>query len=304
MVEAEQTAKIINENRENYRGVARRGSVLYFVIADLALIDPMYQYSLEFFGRLFNRRLDKSAKSEVLAERLEVLFSDITESFYLNICRGLFEKDKLLYSFLNAASILRRNGDITAEEWGSYLRGSTSDFSENKNQTDYLSDELWGKVLGLEEAHFNFKDLSASFADDKTKDAWKKILRSETPTQLPLPGAWDEKLSAFQKLMVIKVLREEKLVQGIKAFVGAELGPVFCESPPFDLEGAANDSTNNTPVIFVLSAGADPIADLIELAKSRGLGDKLKVLSLGQGQGKIASRLIDEGQKTGNWVCL
>lgn len=44
--------------------VARRGSVLYFVIADLALIDPMYQYSLEFFSRLFNRRLDKSEKSD------------------------------------------------------------------------------------------------------------------------------------------------------------------------------------------------------------------------------------------------
>ena len=143
MVEAEQTAKIINENRENYRGVARRGSVLYFVIADLALIDPMYQYSLEFFGRLFNRRLDKSEKSEVLEDRLNILFKDITESFYLNICRGLFEKDKLLYSFLNTASILRRNGDITPEEWGSYLRGSTTDFSDKKNETDYLGDELW-----------------------------------------------------------------------------------------------------------------------------------------------------------------
>ena len=42
MIEAEQTSKMINENRENYRIVARRGSVLYFVIADLGLIDPMY----------------------------------------------------------------------------------------------------------------------------------------------------------------------------------------------------------------------------------------------------------------------
>jgi dynein heavy chain len=42
MIEAEKTAKMINENRELYRSVARRGSVLYFVIADLALIDPMY----------------------------------------------------------------------------------------------------------------------------------------------------------------------------------------------------------------------------------------------------------------------
>lgn len=55
------------------------------------------------------------------------------------------------------------------------------------------------------------------------------------------------------------------------------------ESPPFDLEGAANDSTNTTPVIFVLSPGADPIADLMALAKARGMDARLKVLSLGQG---------------------
>lgn len=42
MIEAEQTAKMIDENRENYRVVSRRGSVLYFVVADLANIDPMY----------------------------------------------------------------------------------------------------------------------------------------------------------------------------------------------------------------------------------------------------------------------
>jgi dynein heavy chain, axonemal len=57
---------LISKNRENYRPVASRGSILYFVIADLALIDPMYQYSLEFFSRLFGRRLEKSEKSDVL----------------------------------------------------------------------------------------------------------------------------------------------------------------------------------------------------------------------------------------------
>ena len=304
MIEAEQTAKMINENRENYRVVARRGSVLYFVVADLALIDPMYQYSLEFFARLFNRRLDKSEKSTILEDRLQILLSDVTSSFYLNICRGLFEKDKLLYSFLNASAILRRGGDITPDEWGSFLRGSTTDFSENKNELDYMNEETWHKVLGLEEANFAFKDISQSFKDENDKKIWESILNSETPTKIQLPAVFEEKLSAFQKLMIIKILREEKLIHGIKAFVGAELGSKYIESPPFDLEGAANDSQNATPVIFVLSPGADPIADLIQLAKSRGLNERLKILSLGQGQGRIASRFIDEAQKTGNWVCL
>ena len=79
---------------------------------------------------------------------------------------------------------------------------------------------------------------------------------------------------------------------------------MFIESPPFDLEGAAGDSTNVTPVIFVLSPGADPIADLISLAKAKGMEERLKIISLGQGQGKIASRLIDAGHKNGDWVCL
>jgi len=42
MIQAEETAKEIDASRENYRTVAKRGSVLYFVIADLGLIDPMY----------------------------------------------------------------------------------------------------------------------------------------------------------------------------------------------------------------------------------------------------------------------
>ena len=44
--EAEETEININENREKYRSVATRGSILYFVVADLANVDPMYQYSL------------------------------------------------------------------------------------------------------------------------------------------------------------------------------------------------------------------------------------------------------------------
>jgi hypothetical protein len=41
--EAEITEKQIDESRNMYRPVAYRGSILYFCIADLGTIDPMYQ---------------------------------------------------------------------------------------------------------------------------------------------------------------------------------------------------------------------------------------------------------------------
>lgn len=153
--------------------VARRGSVLYFVIADLALIDPMYQYSLEFFSKLFNRRLDKSEKNSNLESRLEILLSDVTESFFINICRGLFEKDKLLYAFLNASSIARRAGRVAIDEWNFFLRGSPTDFSSYDNDIDYVSLALFQKLMGLEETHYNFKDLVESFKNSGKLTFWR-----------------------------------------------------------------------------------------------------------------------------------
>lgn len=44
----------IEEARSKYQRVAERGSILYFVIADLSGIDPMYQYSLSYFLKLFS----------------------------------------------------------------------------------------------------------------------------------------------------------------------------------------------------------------------------------------------------------
>lgn len=47
--EAEATEEKISIAREKYRTVAARGSCLYFVVAQLGEIDPMYQYSLKYF---------------------------------------------------------------------------------------------------------------------------------------------------------------------------------------------------------------------------------------------------------------
>lgn len=49
LVEAESTEAMISKARSNFSPIAARGSVLYFVIALLADIDPMYQFSLKYF---------------------------------------------------------------------------------------------------------------------------------------------------------------------------------------------------------------------------------------------------------------
>jgi hypothetical protein len=52
LLEAEAAEENISVAREKYHLVATRGSVLYFVVAQLADIDPMYQFSLKYFNQV------------------------------------------------------------------------------------------------------------------------------------------------------------------------------------------------------------------------------------------------------------
>jgi dynein heavy chain len=216
----------------------------------------------------------------------------VTRAFYFSICRGLFEKDKLLYSFLNASSILRRNADIDNDEWQFFLRGSSNDYSKVQQKIDYIDRSVFVNLCGIEEVHANFKNIVRSFEDLSDKVTWKAIMSSDEPHMIPMPPIYEDRLTQFQKMMLLKILRPGKMIFAIKNFVKSELGAKFIESPPFDLEGCLADSSNVTPIIFVLSPGADPIAYLNALATRKGMAERLHSISLGQGQGVKAEKLI------------
>jgi dynein heavy chain len=306
IAEAEQATKDINVTRDCYRVVATRGSVLYFVIANLALVDPMYQYSLQFYKALFNQRLEKSAKHEELEARLQILVSDITLSMYNNVCRGLFEKDKLLYAFVIASSIQRHAGRITEAEWQAMMVSSAPNVAllrdnvQPEHTKSWLNTKSWGDFLRLEDQFpHTFSGLAAGV------QGWQNYMQSDSPQSCEFPDPWNKCVSSFQKLLLLKTLREEKFVLAISYFVGEELGPTLTERPLFDLDAAYNDSTNCNPLIFILSPGVDPKDYLIALAQKKGKGGhELKVISLGQGQGSVAERMIEIGRQTGHWVCL
>jgi dynein heavy chain len=259
--------------------------------------------------RLLHSEQVDAELDDAVAQRLAILLLDITRNMYLNICRGIFEKDKLLLIFMVSANIKRHDGAISAAEWKCLQIGPGVDPASVEppagKEHEWVHGKIWSDLCNMAAT------MPAVFGElpqavYRETDKWRQaFVEAKTPHESALPGAWDTKLTSFQRLLVLRAFCEEKLVFGMREFVSRDQGAFFTESPPFDLEGCFLDSQCTTPLIFILSAGSDITEYLMALAKAKGKeGPALKIISLGQGQGPIAERLMEDGRQTGDWVCL
>ena len=102
--------------RTENKDVGLRVSRLFFVLTDLTNVDPMYQYSLEFFKHIFEKTLRSTAdagleKAKQSAKRAYWI-TEFTKRLYDNVSRSLFQRHILLFSFLICLKIIDENPHI------------------------------------------------------------------------------------------------------------------------------------------------------------------------------------------------
>jgi dynein heavy chain len=318
--QAAETQIAIKTTSEKYRGVANRSSLLFFLMNDLVKMHTYYIYSLEAFTTVFYRGIDlvplvREAPKEgevqgeltdsELAARCVVLIDSITTTVYNYIRRGVFEVDKLTVATLLTLRICVNDGLLQQEEVDYLVDGKQAADPGNMGPLfEWMPPAIWPRVKALEGMK-RFNGLGDAMQSES--DEWQKYFDSETPETTKIPGDYQKTLSQFDRLIVLRALRPDRVTTALRHWISDVMGKDYVFQKPFDMPATYVETSNQTPTFFVLFAGVDPTPWVEGLGKEKGITfekGNFKNISMGQGQEAPAEAVVANFAKNGGWVML
>ena len=226
----------------------------------------MYQYSLPYFVKLFESAISQAEKSDELEQRLGFLDAEFLDLLFRQTCISLFEKDKLIFSFMLCIKLLQLDNKLEAAELAFLLTGGVA-LGEDYGvlPADWLTEKIWGEVNRLSKLS-SMKTFLPHFV--KNLETYKVMYESSNPDQWAFP-ADATMVQGFTKLLVMRAIRPDKLVPSVSKFIVEFIGEKYVTPPSFDLANIYLESRPTTPLIFVLSPGSDPLKALLKFAETK-----------------------------------
>ena len=323
---AKQTQADIVQTSERYRTVANRSSLLFFLTNDLSKIHTYYIFSLASFQQVFFRAIDLVSSDdysnnivgsaddsdggsdgvggggkEQIEARCECLKDSITLTLFNYIHRGLFESDKLTVLTSLALKILVNDNKLDSQEAQNLVQSKTVANPGNMGPLkEWLPESIWPKIKALEGLDC-FADIGDEMQSDS--DEWSSWINVEDAEN----AKHENNLPTFQKLILIRTLRPDRLPICMRDFIGDIMGEQYVSQAPFDMKATYDETNNKTPIFFVLFAGVDPTPLVESLGRQMGFSidnNRFVNISMGQGQEGPAEAILKKYAKEGGWVML
>ncbi|XP_047349425.1 dynein axonemal heavy chain 8 isoform X3 [Vespa velutina] len=295
---ARETEIKIDAAREEYRPIATRGSVLYFLICDMAHVNSMYQTSLVQFLERFDISMARSEKSPVIHKRIHHVIEYLTYEVFKYKARGLYEIHKYMFSLLMTLKIDLQRGNISHEEFEFFIKGGAAlDLKTvQPKPCKWITDVTWLHLVALSDLKQFQYILTQVPASEKL---WKLWFDKDTPEEEIIPDGYNN-LDTFRRLLIIRAWCMDRTLSQSRKYIASSLGMRYAEAVITLLDVMHSESRPDTPMVCFLSMGSDPSPSIEQLAKNMEI--LCKSISMGQGQEVHARKLLNSAVTDGFWV--
>uniref|UniRef100_A0A8C7ITK8 Dynein axonemal heavy chain 8 n=1 Tax=Oncorhynchus kisutch TaxID=8019 RepID=A0A8C7ITK8_ONCKI len=294
---AAETEVKINTASEEYRPAASRGSILYFLITEMSMVNVMYQTSLAQFLKIFDLSMAKSDKSPLTQKRIANIIEYLSFEVFRYTVRGLYENHKFIFTLLLALKIDLQKNNVKQNEFQILIKGGAAlDLKACPSKPfRWILDLTWLNLVELSKLS-QFTEIMNQVS--RNEKGWKVWFDMDNPEDGVIPDGYNDSLDVFHKLLLIRSWCPDRTLSQARKYVGDSMGMRFAEPVILNLESTWEESDTRTPLICFLSMGSDPTNQIDALAK------KLRAISMGQGQEIHARRLLQMSMTQGGWVLL
>uniref|UniRef100_A0A8C2TDF0 Dynein axonemal heavy chain 8 n=1 Tax=Coturnix japonica TaxID=93934 RepID=A0A8C2TDF0_COTJA len=297
---AAETEVKINNAQEDYRPAATRGSILYFLITEMSMVNNMYQTSLAQFLKLFDQSMARSEKSPVSHKRISNIIEYLTYEIFTYSVRGLYENHKFLFTLLLTLKIDLQREHVKNTEFQTFIRGGAAlDLKACPPKPfRWILDMMWLNLVELSKLPEFAKILNQITSNEK---AWKNWYDKDAPEEEVIPDGYDS-LDTFHRLLLIRSWCPDRTLSQARKYIASSLDEKYTEPVILNLKKTWKESDPRTPLICFLSMGSDPTIQIDSLARKLKL--ECRAISMGQGQEYHARKLIQMSMQQGGWVLL
>jgi len=142
MDESKKELHHLHHERGQYLEVANLAALIMHTMDEIAYLDPMYHWGLDYFIRNFRSYVQATPKQEDINVRVAELSHTIKENFFFHFVHGIQQQHRLAFAFIFITKLLVLQRKVHEKDASFLMKGTTTvarRISSNKVHKDNLA---------------------------------------------------------------------------------------------------------------------------------------------------------------------